>query len=200
MIKIGDTVEVINREDIFFGKIGIAKEPVDMFTDFEVFFDDGQSEYYRLNELIKVIPKKSRGFQRVKGYDGIPLPIRATKYSAGYDIASATDVTIAPNETTVISTGIKAYMQDNEYLALYVRSSIGKLGLSMVTGVSVIDSDYYDNPKNEGHIYVMLRNDSCESQHIAKGTRVVQGIFHSYLCIDDDNVTTVRVGGTGSTD
>ena len=73
--------------------------------------------------------KKVRGFEIAKGFEdkGINLPERKTKYSAGYDVESAEDV-IIPSfkkgmKPTLVKTGIKAYMQDNEYLMIVNRSS-----------------------------------------------------------------------------
>ena len=44
------------------------------------------------------------------------LPTRKTKGSAGYDFCSYEAVTINPNQTIMIKTGIKAYMLDDEVL------------------------------------------------------------------------------------
>lgn len=73
--------------------------------------------------------ERIRGFEIAKGFEnnGINLPERKTKYSAGYDVESAEDV-IIPSfkkgmKPTLVKTGIKAYMQDNEYLMLVNRSS-----------------------------------------------------------------------------
>ena len=196
--KVNDTVCIVIKDSCSYpyGYVGTVTSIDTTANPIEYTVDHG---YCYADHEIELATQKVRGFQRIKGYDNIPLPARGTKFSAGYDIASSIDITIEPSATIVIPTGIKAYMQDNEFLGLYVRSSIGKLGLSMVTGVSVIDSDYYENPDNDGHIFVMLRNDSSFPIDITKGTRLVQGIFHTYLCTDNDNVTTAREGGTGST-
>ena len=103
--------------------------------------------------------EKIRGFEIAKGFEdkGINLPERKTKFSAGYDIESAEDV-IIPSfkkgmKPTLIKTGVKAYMQDNEYLMLVNRSSNpGKKGLVMANSVGIIDKDYYGNAENDGHI------------------------------------------------
>jgi len=193
--KVNDDVRVITTDTCGFGCGYIGKVTAVYGDNYEV---DGACEYCD-EELEFIAPRRTRGFQRIKGFEDIPLPTRATKYSAGYDLASAIDITIIPDAAVVIPTGLKAYMLPNEFLGLYVRSSIGKQGLAMVTGVSVIDSDYYENQDNDGHIFVMLRNDSSFTIEITKGTRLVQGIFHSYLCTDDDKCTNVRNGGIGST-
>ncbi|MBR0351473.1 MAG: dUTP diphosphatase, partial [Clostridia bacterium] len=73
--------------------------------------------------------EKLRGFEIAKGFEGngINLPVRKTKYSAGYDIEAAEDVTIPSfkkgTNPTLVKTGLKAYMQDDEALMLYNRSS-----------------------------------------------------------------------------
>lgn len=64
-----------------------------------------------------------RGFEKVSGYEYVNLPQRKTKQSAGYDIESAVDDVITPGETKLILTGIKAYMDENEWLGIYIRSS-----------------------------------------------------------------------------
>ena len=62
---------------------------------------------------------RKRGFEVAKGFEnsGINLRIRKTKSSAGYDVEAAED-TIIPSfkkgmKPTLIKTGIKAYMQEN---------------------------------------------------------------------------------------
>ena len=76
--------------------------------------------------------EKIRGFEIAKGFEDkeINLPIRKTKYSAGYDVEAAED-TVIPSfkkgmAPTLIKTGIKAYMQDDEMLVLYNRVQIQK--------------------------------------------------------------------------
>ena len=65
----------------------------------------------------KIVKMKERGFEIAKGFEdkNINLPIRKTKYSAGYDIEAAEDVTIPSFKRgmapTLVKTGLKAYMQ-----------------------------------------------------------------------------------------
>ena len=61
---------------------------------------------------------------------GIHLPARKTARSAGYDIEAAETVVLAPHAVTVVPTGLKAYMEGDEYLAIHIRSGISiKKGL-----------------------------------------------------------------------
>lgn len=101
--------------------------------------------------------------------------------------------------SVLLPTGIKAYMQPNEVLIMAVRSSAGiKKNIRQANPPSIIDSDYYNNPDNEGHIYFAV----CNSNIIFDKPimPIAQGIFTNYLTTDNDNVTTERVGGIGSTD
>ena len=141
-----------------------------------------------------------RGFERIAGYKYVNLPKRKTKQSAGYDIESAIDAVITPGETKVILTGIKACMKPYEWLGIYVRSSLAiKYGLILANGVGVIDSDYYNNPDNEGHIMIALTNISGKTYNVKKGDRIAQGIFHQYYRVDGDKTDGSRIGGIGST-
>ncbi len=93
-------------------------------------------------------------------YHKYRLPKRSTKHSAGYDFATLTDFTLKPKEIKLIPTGIKANMNENEVLMLYIRSSLGfKYNLRMCNQVGIIDKDYYNNKDNEGHIFVKLQNE-----------------------------------------
>ena len=133
-------------------------------------------------------------------YEDIILPKRSTKNSAGYDFYSLYDITIKPNERVVIPTCIKVCMNENEFLGIYIRSSLGfKYNIRMCNQVGIIDADYYNNKDNEGHIFVCLQNESDKEVVIKKGDRFVQGIFMSYLITDDDCATDTRKGGIGST-
>ncbi len=146
---------------------------------------------------------KRRGFEIVSQYKDLDLliPVRKTKASAGYDIASRVDMTINPKEVAFVPTGIKAYMEEDEVLQVYPRSSLGfKKKLIKLNSVGIIDSDYYNNPDNEGEISLILYNFGDEVVNIQKNERIAQGIFTKYLKADKDNTLVKRLGGFGSTD
>jgi dUTP pyrophosphatase len=143
-----------------------------------------------------------RGFEVLSYYDpqDVLIPQRQTPKSAGYDLASAESISIPPKTISFVKTGLKVKLPDDEVLLVYARSSLAiKKHLMMSNGVGVIDSDYYNNPQNEGHIMVPLYNMSDEVVEIAKGERVAQGIFQTYLKADHDKpVERLRDGGFGS--
>ncbi len=150
--------------------------------------------------------EKLRGFEIAKGFEDkqINLPVRKTKYSAGYDVEAAEDVVIPSfkkgNNPTLVKTGIKAYMQDDEVLLLYNRSSNPKKkGLIVANSVGVIDKDYYGNIDNDGHIMFAFYNIKDEDITIKKGEAIGQAIFQKYLITDNDKSQGERIGGFGST-
>lgn len=149
---------------------------------------------------------KKRGFEIAKGFEEkqINLPVRKTKFSAGYDIEAAED-TIIPSfkkgmKPTLVKTGLKAYMGEDEVLILANRSSNpGKKGLILANSIGVIDSDYYENPDNDGHIMFAFYNIKEEDIEIKKGEAIGQGIFQKFLTVDNDISQGERMGGFGST-
>lgn len=145
-----------------------------------------------------------RGFEIVSTYQEkkIMLPKRKTVNSAGYDIAAAETVVLKPYEVTIIPTGLKAYMLDNEYLGIHIRSGLSiKNKLSLINGQGIIDADYYNNPENEGHIMIAIFNYNDGPIVVKEGERIAQGIFYKYLKTDNDELSdTIRTGGFGSTD
>lgn len=133
-------------------------------------------------------------------YNDLQLPKRATKYSAGYDFFLPYDVTFKPGETLLIPTGIRVRIDYSWVLKIYPRSSLGfKYMLQLNNTVGIIDADYY-NSLNEGHIFIKLTNHSNKELCLTKGSAIVQGIFVQYGITFDDDASSERVGGIGSTD
>ena len=132
-------------------------------------------------------------------YNEYSLPIRKTKYSAGYDFLAIEDFEIKPGEIKKIPTGYKADMLGDEMLLLFVRSSMGfKYNVRLCNQVGVIDKDYYNNSDNEGHMFVKLQNEGDKVFCVKKGEAYIQGIFTKFLTCGDE-VKEVRTGGLGST-
>lgn len=104
-------------------------------------------------------------------------------------------------EPTIIHTGIKAYMEEDEVLYLYNRSSgPKKLGLVLSNSVGVIDSDYYNNLGTDGEIMFAYYNFLPFDIKIKKGDKIGQGVFQKYLRAENAKVGGIREGGFGSTD
>ena len=163
---------------------------------------------------------KKRGFEVITAYQNkeIEVPKRATHQAAGYDFAAAEDMVIPSIwkqwfsrrigaeqkiekaiKPVLVPTGIKAYMGEEEFLQLANRSSNPlKRFLVLSNGVGVIDSDYYNNPTNEGHIMFQFTNVGLKDVQIKKGEKIGQGIFLPFLKADQDESLGERIGGFGS--
>ena len=132
-------------------------------------------------------------------YEEYKLPQRKTKYSAGYDFLAIEDFEIKPGEIKKIPTGYKSNFQNDEMLMLLVRSSMGfKYNIRMCNQVGIVESDYYNNQDNEGHLFVALQNEGDKTFNVKKGESYAQGIFTKFLTCGDE-VSEVRSGGIGST-
>ena len=70
----------------------------------------------------------------------------------------------------------------------------------MCNQVAIIDSDFYNNVGNEGHMWFALQNEGDKTFIIKKGESFGQGIFIKYFVVDDEeDIENVRIGGFGST-
>lgn len=129
--------------------------------------------------------------------NGQIAPKRATSGSAGYDICSPSDFTIAPNQILTIDTQLAIQLKIGQYGQLVIRSSLARVGLDIMGGV--IDSDF------TGNIGVVLRNTGKDVVTIRKSQAFVQIITMQH-CIEevvvvDELMPTLRgAGGFGSTD
>lgn len=153
--------------------------------------------------IYRKVENRSRGFEVVSSFadQNVTLPKRSTQNSAGYDIRILKGCVLYPDKTYIFDTGIKAYMLPDEVLSIHVRSSLGiKKNLILSNATGIIDSDYYNNPDNEGHIRIALTNIGIFPVKIEDNDRVAQGIFSKFLKVDNEEfVDNKRVGGIGST-
>lgn len=138
--------------------------------------------------------------RKVKVFHDIKLPARADKRSAGYDFFLPKDVNLYPGKKTLVFLDVKAYMQDDEVLKIYPRSSLGiKSGMMLGNTVGIVDASYYGNEGNDGNIGLSLLNTSGVTIQLQAGDRIAQGVFQKYLVADNDLVLSdERIGGFGS--
>ena len=142
----------------------------------------------------------------LESYDNILLPRRSTLCSAGYDFFIPFDLEVSPQKMYKVPTGIKVNLDldenslyRNTYLAIYPRSSLGfKYGLTMSNTIPIIDSDYYGNPSNEGHIIIAFF--THRAVKLNKGDKFCQGVVSPYYILRDEiSPVKERTGGMGST-
>nr|AIA16083.1 dUTP diphosphatase [uncultured bacterium] len=100
-------------------------------------------------------------------------PFYATPGSAGCDFYSIEDVTLAPEETKKIRTGIAIEIPTGYFTKLEGRSGLSARGLLLTGGV--IDADY------RGEVHIVLHNSTKMPFFIEKGDRIAQGVLMPIL-------------------
>ena len=128
------------------------------------------------------------------------IPTYGTEYSAGADLYAILDgdLTIKPNQTEFIKTGLAMEIPYGYVGLIYARSGLAcKKGLAPANKVGVIDTDY------RGEIMVALHNHSDNEITITDKERIAQLVIAPYLKADFNQVDsledTVRgAGGFGS--
>ena len=130
----------------------------------------------------------------------VTLPEFHTPGSVGFDLAAAEDVIIAPDEITMIPTGLVIETPPGFALVIASRSSAPrKFGISPPHGIGIIDQDY-SGPEDE--IRILVRNFTAHSVSIPKGTRIAQGMFvraEQARFVESDLSSNASRGGFGST-
>ncbi len=129
------------------------------------------------------------------------VPTYGSKSAAGADLYACIEgeISIAPQETKLIHTGIAMEIPEGLVGLIYARSGLAsKKGLAPANKVGVIDSDY------RGEIMVALHNHGTEAQTVADGERIAQIVFAPYYAadfnvVDELNDTARGDGGFGST-
>ena len=129
------------------------------------------------------------------------MPTYGSPYAAGADLYAVTDgdITVMPDKTVFIGTGIAVELPLGTVGLIYARSGLAcKRDLAPANKVGVIDCDY------RGEIKVALHNHGTEPQVISAGERIAQMVVAPYYAVEYEEVEelsdTVRgVGGFGST-
>nr|DAN29569.1 MAG TPA: deoxyuridine 5'-triphosphate nucleotidohydrolase [Caudoviricetes sp.] len=105
-------------------------------------------------------------------------------------------------DVVLVPTGLKCQIDSDKYLGLHMRSSVAiNNKVCLIHGQGIIDADYYNNEKNEGHIMIPLINMGKVPFYVKEGERLVQGIFTPYgtTVNDAEDIKECRKGGFGST-
>lgn len=129
------------------------------------------------------------------------IPLRGSKYSAGYDLSACIDKTImiAPHTTIKIGTGLAIQPPKGYFGAIFARSGLAtKEGLRPANCVGVCDEDY------TGEYVVAIHNDTDEEKVITHGDRIAQLVFLPYLNVEFEETSSLDetergAGGFGST-
>jgi dUTP pyrophosphatase len=104
----------------------------------------------------------------------IPLPAYATDEAAGFDLAAAHDMTVAPGRIALVRTGLVIEVPAGCFLGIFARSSTPlKRGLLVANGVGVVDPDY-SGPTDE--IMIQVLNVTNAEVLVQRGDRLAQAI------------------------
>ena len=138
---------------------------------------------------------------KIKRLDStIPLPAYGTDEAAGFDLASAHDMTIGAREIALVRTGLVIEVPSGHCLAIFARSSTPlKRGLIVANGVGIVDADY-NGPEDE--VMVQVLNITDQPVGVRRGDRLAQGIILPAPRIRWQEVTELREvtrGGFGAT-
>lgn len=119
----------------------------------------------------------------------------------GLDLRVTEDVILYPNEVKMVPSGLSIWLQDPFLLGLiYIRSSVGRMGVRLANGTGVIDPDY------QGELIQCLHNYGGKPISFSAGDRVAQLIVtpqisiskHLQVVNDFSDQTERGEGGFGS--
>ncbi|KAJ8622850.1 hypothetical protein MRB53_031379 [Persea americana] len=125
------------------------------------------------------------------------LPSRGSTLSAGYDLSSATAVTVPARGKALVPTDLSIGIPEGTYARIAPRSGLAWKH-SIDVGAGVIDADY------RGPVGIILFNYSDEAFEVKPGDRIAQLILEKIvtpevLLVDDLDSTVRGAGGFGST-
>jgi dUTP pyrophosphatase len=130
----------------------------------------------------------------------VPLPSYGTDEAAGFDLAAAHDVVVAPHAVALVRTGLVIEVPSGHFLAIFARSSTPlKRGLIVANGVGVIDPDY-SGPSDE--VMIQVLNVTDREVPVRRGDRLAQGIVLPAPRVAWHEVSEIREvtrGGFGAT-
>lgn len=123
------------------------------------------------------------------------LPSYGTGEAAGFDLASAHDLVVAPRQILLVRTGLVIEVPTGYFLGIFARSSTPlKRGLMVANGVGVIDPDY-SGPNDE--VMIQVRNITDMPVEIRRGDRLAQGIVLPAPRVTWEEVDEIREGTRG---
>lgn len=163
------------------------KNSSDIVPDFKYLYEKNMETPVKNENKKKLIVEKINQSSK--------LPTKAHDSDAGYDLYSATEKVLFPEEISSIHTGIKIKIPTNYAGLIWDKSGLAKKGLKTMGGV--IDSGY------RGEIIIVIKNVSNEVINIEKGQKIAQILIQKIKSFDViegnvENDSTRGDGGFGS--
>lgn len=138
-------------------------------------------------------------FQVLANGEGVKPPSRGTEWAAGYDIASAEDVTLDPGSIRAVATGLALAIPEGFEGQMRPRSGLAlKHGVTVLNAPGTIDADY------RGEVKVILINHGKLPFQIRRHDRIAQLVIApvtaaSFEQVGELSSSTRGTGGFGST-
>ncbi len=115
---------------------------------------------------------------KIKRFDkNLPLPQYKTAGAVAFDLCARVGMEIAPRSVAHIPLNVAIEPPPGHMLMLAARSSLHKKGLMLANGVGIGDRDFCGN---EDEYHAALYNFSDTPAVVARGERLVQGMFKAY--------------------
>lgn len=136
---------------------------------------------------------------RVRCENGATLPSYATDGASGMDVRAIEEVTIAPLERALVSTGLFFELPEGTEAQVRPRSGLAvKSGITVLNSPGTIDADY------RGEVKIILANLSNAPFTVHVGDRIAQIVFATVtkanlVQVEEINETERGAGGFGST-
>jgi len=133
------------------------------------------------------VPRRNRTVvvERVDGAPAVPLPTRATRGSACFDLAAAESVELSRGSVVLVRTGLRLRAPPGTFLEVRPRSGLSSRGVTMANAPGTIDRDY------SGEVRVPLTFLGDGTYRIQVGDRIGQ------VRLVEDLPATFRPGRVG---
>ena len=162
---------------------------ISLCEKYDVKFSDKNKEIIvrKENENMEILQVQKINLKKLSP-DAV-IPTYGSEYAAGADLYACINepITIEPNKTVIIKTGIAMEIPVGYAGLIYARSGLAsKKGLAPANKVGVIDTDY------RGEIMVALHNHSELSATIEPKERIAQLVITPYIIADFDEVENLN--------
>lgn len=109
---------------------------------------------------------------QIKRFDkNLALPVYKTAGAAALDLASRETVSIEPGEIAYLPLNIALKVPKDSFVLVAARSSLHKMGLMLINGIGIGDSDYCGS---DDEYRAAVYNFSKKTVLVKKAERVVQ--------------------------
>lgn len=109
---------------------------------------------------------------KIKRFDkNLALPVYKTAGAAALDLASRVEVKIKPNQVAYLPLNIALKVPKDSFVLVAARSSLHKMGLMLINGIGIGDSDYCGS---DDEYRAAVYNFSKKTVLVKKAERVAQ--------------------------